>query len=511
MVGRATWAGTTTCLRGLLAAACLSVASAGVARVPGPAPVVQTRAGRLQGTRDSTGLLQFRGVAYAAAPVGERRFRPARPVQPWAGVRPATAFGPWAPQGGSAGPQGDENCLTLNVWTPSLRAARPKAVVVWVHGGAFTGGSGDDFPGQNFARADSLVAVSLNYRLGSFGFLQLGSLLGPAYREAGNLGVLDVVAALRWVHENIAAFGGDPARVTVMGESAGAKLVSAVLATPAADGLFQQVILESGATQAVRDTATAAAVATRLLAALGLRPDQAAQLLTLPTATIIRAQQQLTDGPSGLQLFGPVRDGHTIPDEPLAHLARRPRLRGALVGTNRDEAGLFINLWPSLKQPNAAVLTTLFGANGPAVWRAYEQAQRRQPTDQAWLHTTTDYLYRLASYRLAGTLAAAGPPVWLYRFDYSAPGGPGPVHAQELAYAWNTLGPRAAPAGPARALAANMHRRWVSFIETGTPGANWPTYAPRRPQAMLFDSLSRARPLPAPYEDPQFPNQAFRL
>ncbi|MBO2007666.1 carboxylesterase/lipase family protein [Hymenobacter negativus] len=476
-----------------------------------PGPICQTQTGRLQGTRDTTGVLVFKGVAYAAAPIGAGRFLPPRPLLPWAEVRPAVAFGPRAPQGGNAGPQGDENCLTLNVWTPSLRAARPKAVVVWVHGGSFTGGSGDDFPGQNFARRDSIVAVSINYRLGSFGFLQLGQRLGPAYRQAGNAGVLDVVAALRWVRANIAAFGGDPARVTVMGESAGAKLVSAVLVTPAADGLYQQVILESGGTQAVRDTATAATVTNRLLAALGLRPDQAGQLLKLPTSDIIKAQQKLAAGPSGLQLFGPVLDGLTIPEAPLPHLAHagRPKVR-ALVGTNRDEAGLFMGFWPTLRTPNQPVLTDLFGANGEQVWRAYEQARRTQPTDQAWLRTTTDYLYRLASYRLASTLARAGHAVWLYRFDYQTPGGAGPVHAQELGFVWNTLGTKAV-APTARELSAQMHQRWVRFITTGTPGADWPTYDAKRPQALVFDSVSRARLLNNPYEDAAFPNQAFRL
>ncbi|MDO7849984.1 carboxylesterase/lipase family protein [Hymenobacter convexus] len=477
---------------------------------PGPGPVASTVAGRLQGTREASGGLAFRGVAYAEAPTGAARFRPPQPLRSWSGVRPATAFGPHAPQNTNNAPAGDENCLTLNVWTPSLRAARPKPVVVWVHGGSFTGGSGDDFPGQNFAGADSLVAVSINYRLGSFGFLQLGNLLGPEYRQAGNLGLLDAVAALRWVHANIAAFGGDPGRVTVMGESAGAKLLGAVLATPAADGLYQQVILESGGTQAVRDTATAATVTARLLTALGLRPDQARQFLTLPTADILRAQQQLTAGPNGLQLFGPVRDGRTIPEEPLAHLARKRPLLRALVGTNRDEAGLFMGFWPTLRQPNADVLTNLFGTNGAPVWRAYQQAARTQPTDQAWLRTTTDYLYRLASYRLAGTLARAGHAVWLYRFDYRVPGGAGPVHAQELGFVWNTLGPKAAAAPSAQELARQMHRRWVSFIATGSPGAEWPAYVPTRPQALVFDSVSRAQQF-KPYEDAAFPNQAFHL
>lgn len=437
---------------------------------------------------------------------------PPRPLAPWAGVRAAAAFGPRAAQLRGDAPAGAEDCLTLNVWTPSVRAARRKPVLVWVHGGSFTFGAGDEFPGPRFARHDSLVVVSLNYRLGSLGFLQLSHLLGPAYRQSGNAGLLDAVAALRWVRANIAAFGGDPARVTLMGQSAGAKLIAALLVTPTAAGLFQQVILESGGLQAVRDTATAAAVTARLLSALQLRPDQAGQLLTLPLTALLRAQQQVAAGPAGLQCFGPVQDGATIPPAPVAYLTRpgRPPVR-ALVGTNRDEAGFFVDRWPALRAPNPAVLDTLFGRNGDHVWRAYERARRTQPADQAWLRTTTDYLYRLAVYRLAGQLVAAGQPVWLYRFDYCPPGGPGPVHNQELPYAWNALGPAAGRSAAARALARDLHRRWVAFIATGVPGADWPAYDVKQWRAMVFDSASRAGPLAPPAEDRAFPRQAFRL
>lgn len=495
-----------------LLAGCWLLSTSATPSVPGAGPICQTQAGRLQGTRDATGVITFKGIAYAAAPVGKGRFLPPQPLVPWTGVRLATAFGARAAQSRDTSLLGGEDCLTLNVWTPSVKAARRKPVVVWVHGGSFTGGGSDDFPGPNFARQDSIVAVSINYRLGSLGFLQLSQLLGPTYRQSGNSGVLDAVAALRWVHTNIAAFGGDPARVTVMGESAGAKMVGALLVTPAAKGLFQQVILESGGVQSVRDTATAAAVTARLLAALQLRPDQASQLLTLPTATLIRAQQKITAGPSGLQLFGPVNDGVTIPEMPFTYLAHPGRaVPRALVGTNRDEAALFMGFWPELRQPNPEVLTSLFGANGNQVWKAYQQASQAQPTDQAWLRTTTDYLYRLASYRLADALAQANQPVWLYRFDYRFPGGTGPVHAQELGYVWNTLSPNATKVSDARALAQQMHQRWVRFIATGTPGADWPRYAPARRQALVFDSVSQVKQLAPVYEDPTFPGQAFKL
>lgn len=491
-----------SCLSGLLA---LLLPASLLAQTPNP--IGQTQAGPVQGTRENK-VLVFRGIPYAKQP---NRFLPSQPVAAWQGVRPAITFGPIAAQVSNQGPVGAEDCLTLSVWTPSMRAKRAKAVVVWVHGGSFTGGSSNDFSGPTFA-TDSVVAVSINYRLGSFGFLQLSNLLGPAYRQSANAGLLDAVLALRWVHANISAFGGDPTRVTVMGESAGAKLVSALVVTPAARGLFQQAILESGATQSVRDTATAAIVTQRLLQALNLRPDQAQALLTLPMADIIRAQEKITNGPNGLMLYGPVVDGLTIKEEPLTYLRRPDRASiRVLLGTNRDEAAMFMGFWPALRQPNPEVLTTLLGTNGDTVWQAYQQAHRTMPTDQAWLQTTTDYLYRLATYRLAHTLTQAGQPVWLYRFDYQPTGGTGPIHAQELGYVWNALSPKNVLNPTSQALATQMHEYWIRFITTGNPGRSWPRYTTKRRSLMVFDSVSRAIRQPTPYQDPNFPDQAFRL
>ncbi|WP_324670929.1 carboxylesterase/lipase family protein [Hymenobacter sp. GOD-10R] len=474
--------------------------------------IVRTQAGQLQGKREDD-MLVFRGVAYAEAPVGAQRFRPPQPLKPWRGIRQVTAIGPKATQVSNDKLQGQEDCLALNVWAPATATPKSKkAVVVWVHGGAFTGGTGSDFPGANFAQRDDVVTVSINYRLGSLGFLYLGSALGPAYQNSGNCGLLDAVAALQWVHQNISAFGGDPARVTVMGESAGAKLVSALLVTPAAQGLFQQAILESGSVQCVRDTATAATVTRRLLQELHLAPNQAQQLLTLPPATLMQAQAKIASGPGGLQLFGPVLDGTVITTAPLTYLSRpnRAPLR-VLLGTNRDEAASFMNSWPTLAQPNADVLTPLFGKNGSYVWRAYSSLSQTQPADKAWLTTVTDYLYRMATYRLAQTLVGAAQPVWLYRFDYEPSADQRPVHARELGYAWNSL-PRELSANPtSQQLATLMHHHWVSFIKTGKPEAAWPAYTAADRQVMLFDATSHPTPLPSPYEDPAFPVQGFVL
>jgi para-nitrobenzyl esterase len=481
--------------------------------------IIDTRQGAVQGVQEGP-LRVFRGIPYARPPVGALRFRPPQPLKRQVGVVPAVAFGPRATQGGGpSGVQGREDCLYLNVWAPAAASRPRRPVVVWVHGGAFTGGSGQDHDTWTFAARDSVVVVSFNYRLGSLGFLQIGPQLGKHYAQAGNCGLLDAVAALRWVQRNIAAFGGDPHRVTVMGESAGAKLVGALLATPATQGLFQQVILESGAVQAVRDTATAGAVARQLLHALGTASPR--RLLTLPADSLVRTQARFASGAGGLQVFGPVLDGRTIPLPPLAFLQRkRPGVR-VLLGTNREEARLFSGPGSILAAPNAAALNQVFGArNAPYVWRAYQQLRQTQPELEAWNATLTDYLYRLATYRLAKQLAAQGTPIWLYRFDY-VDATTRPVHAQELAFVWNapvgssagTMAavPLTAPSKAADpALAALMHAHWARFIKTGQPGPDWPAYTPAQPAVMVFKASSQVELIPTSYEDAAFPTQGYQ-
>ncbi|MBX0290017.1 carboxylesterase family protein [Hymenobacter sp. HSC-4F20] len=481
------------------------------------APVVKTKQGRVQGVQEGS-LRVFRGIPYAQPPVGPLRFRPPQPPKRHRNPLAALQFGSKAMQTtGATGVQGSEDCLYLNVWAPATAKRRP--VVVWVHGGAFTGGSSQDNDAWTFAAQDTIVAVSINYRLGSLGFLHLGPRLGPSYAQAGNSGLLDAVAALRWVHQNIAAFGGDPNQVTVMGESAGAKLVGGLLVTPAAQGLFQQVILESGAVQAIRDTATAGAVTRDLLQALHL--PTAGALLTLPADSLVRAQARFANGTGGLQVFGPVLDGKTIVAPPLDYLRQtRPPVR-VLLGTNLEEARLFSGPGSVLHEPNEEGLRLVFGSkNSSYVWQAYQARRGSQPDLDAWNAVLTDYLYRLATYRLADQLAAQGTPTWLYRFDY-ADARTQPIHAQELAFVWNApAGSSAAAAAAATAtapskasnpaLAAAMHAHWARFMKTGQPGPSWPRYTPERREVMLFKADSQAEPVLAPYEDPAFPVQGYQ-
>ena len=236
-------------------------------------PVVKTGQGYLKGINEN-GTLVFKGVPYAAPPVGQLRFMPPAEHAAWKDTLQTTQFGSMATQPAGNKVLGSEDCLYLNIYTPKTDNHK-RAVVVWIHGGSMTNGAGSGKNGHAFADKDDIVTVTINYRLGVFGFLYMGD-VNKSYAASGNNGVLDVVMALKWIRQNIAAFGGDPNRVTIMGESAGAKLLSAVMVSPASKGLFSQVIAESGSVQCIRDTVTAKNARARILHQLGLGPNDAA-------------------------------------------------------------------------------------------------------------------------------------------------------------------------------------------------------------------------------------------
>ena len=288
-------------------------------------PIVQTSYGELRGTR-AEGLHIFRGVPFARPPAGARRFRPPERPAAWAGVRDATRFGPAAPQSlGLLGPvfslgitRMDEDCLSLNVWTPGVDSRR-RPVLVWIHGGAFVLGAGSQslYDGAVLARRGDVVVVTINYRLGSLGFLRLRELSGGRLPASGNEGLLDQIAALEWVRDEIAAFGGDPGNVTIFGESAGAMSCAALLGAPRARGLFHRAILQSGAANYVSPAETASAVAEEFLAALRIRRRRIADLLSLPPERLVEAQARL---------FFTLRPG-LKPVAPLLAAAPRPGSR----------------------------------------------------------------------------------------------------------------------------------------------------------------------------------------
>src|SRR5918998_6599755 len=323
--------------------------------------IVETFDGAVRGAVDQ-GVATFKGLRYAAPPLGERRFAAPAPVEPWDGVRDALAFGPSCPQPETR-PDGwvgeaatDEDCLFLNVFTPAADDAR-RPVMVWFHGGGYTIGSGSWplYDGTNLARRGDVVVVTVNHRLGILGYLQLAH-LDEAERAAGNAGTLDLVASLEWVRDNIARFGGDPGNVTIFGESGGGAKVCSMLAMPAARGLFHRGVVQSGAMQYLRTPDAAAALTDKVLGEVGLPAgDAVADLRSLPADALLAAQQAVSGGsrdPMGGG-FGPVLDGVDLPKHPGKAVQEgvAPDVP-LMIGTTFDEATLFMAGEPAPRDPS---------------------------------------------------------------------------------------------------------------------------------------------------------------
>src|SRR3954471_8315855 len=472
---------------------------------------VETTTGAVQG-RVKDGILDFRGIPYAAPPVGDLRFRPPQPVQPWSRALDATRFGPMAPQNqgametmfGAPPRPMDEDCLTLNVWTPACDEGK-RPVMVWIHGGAFLYGTGATpwYDGRSFAR-DDVVLVTINYRLGALGFLHVDG--------QGNNGILDQVAALEWVRDNIAAFGGDPGNVTAFGESAGAMSVGTLLGLPAAKGLFVKAIPESGAAHSARPVEEAEELAHNFLAELGIDPGPTAvdRLRELPAAALLEAQgkvveREMSAGGRGLP-FSPVVDGVVLPEAPIEAIGKGQAAGvNVLVGTTRDEWRLFSMMDPAIANlDDDGAARRLAGmvrdkSRAPEVVTYYRSTRPDATVSDIWSEIGTEVIFRIPAIRLAEKQSALGNDVYMYRFDYATPvfgGVLGACHALEIPFVFESLDAGAEMfVGPLntdlRTLARRMHESWVAFARTGQPAADglpdWPRYTADRRSTMLFD------------------------
>jgi len=361
---------------------------------------------------------------------------------------------------------------------------------VWIHGGAFVMGAGTLplYSGAGFAARHDIVVVAINYRLGALGFLYLGELLGDAYAR-GNATLLDHVAALEWVRDNIAAFGGDPAQVTVMGESAGAIAIANLLGVPAARDLFHRAILESGAPSLTPNTRADATEVTReVLAGLGVGVEE---LMRLPAEQLLPAQERVFQA-RGLSAFQPCIDGVTLP-RPVIDTLRAGEGANVplLLGSNRDEWALFDVLLGDAA--NLPLQARMRGKLGDAfVDKMHAAYGGNQP---AWLDIFGDLAFRIPMLRLADAHAA---PAYVYRFDWQSPG-LGAAHALELPFVWNRLDTPLArtllgDTDSAQPLATAMHDTWAAFVKTGDPNGgglpHWPRYDRERRPTMLLDRES---------------------
>ena len=468
------------------------------------APRVTTVTGVVEGRTDG-GVDAFLGIPYAAAPFGANRMRPPQPAPPWDGVRAALHYGPTVPKGDYP-PQyqpllpevtiAGEECLNLNVWTPADgRTALP--VLVWVHGGSFMNGSGSvaQYDGTAFAR-DGVVCVTINYRLAAEGFLYLGDPdhLGD---DSANLGLLDQLAALEWVRDNIAAFGGDPARVTVAGESAGAMSVTTLLSMPQSAGLFAQAITQSGATAHTITAEQGRMVGGYLAEALGVPPTREA-IAAVPLDTLVRAASDLVVevqtapdparwGSLAMSLlpFAPVVDGTVLSRHPLEAIkdghGGDVRL---LVGANRDEARLFLvapGIIDAIDEPTLEATASAYGLSpdGLATYRANRPGAG--PGD-VMAAIVSDWFFVVPGIRVAEARAALGRGnTWSYRCDHLDPAdnhGYGSAHATEIPFVFDTATlPSSFPLtgdDPSQTAADTIHGVWVSFVTGGDPG--WAPY-----------------------------------
>ncbi|HEX9068402.1 MAG TPA: carboxylesterase/lipase family protein [Ktedonobacterales bacterium] len=476
--------------------------------------IVKTRSGAVRGTV-AGGVNVFKGIPYAAPPFGANHLRPPQPVPPWSGVRDALAFGPKPPQS-LYPPQvqllippeqvgSGEDCLTLNIWSPSLGpVGRP--VMVWIPGGLFEYHAASASPwydGSHFAR-DGIVCVTINYRVGAEGFLALPE--GNA-----NRGLLDQIAALRWVQENIAAFGGDPGNVTIFGESAGALSVGTLLSMPRAEGLFRRAIAQSGAAHIVTSAATAQRIGQYLAEKLGVAMTREA-FASVPLDRLLTAQEELRAdlqthpdperwGEVVLTMlpWQPVLDGDILPARPIDRIVAGASAGiDIMIGTNIDENRLFLapgGMLDLITDEALAGTVMAYGLPVEASLSAYRAAYPKALPGDLLAALQTDWLWRIPAIRLADAHAKSPSATYMYEFAWRSPqlnGVLGACHALEIAFAFDTLGYGTEPllgASPPQGLADTMHAAWVAFATNGDPG--WPRYDLSRRATMRFDTTSQ--------------------
>ena len=475
--------------------------------------VVTTRQGKVRG-RVADGVNVFKGIPYAAPPVGAHRLRLPQPVAPWSGVRDALAYGPKPPQPPYPPPIDvllpeltvpGEDCLTLNLWSRDLASAG-QPVVVWIPGGAFEyhgTGASPWYDGRRFAR-DGIVCVTINYRVGVDGFLYLGD-------GIANLGLLDQVAALQWVQEHIAAFGGDPGNVTTFGESAGAMSVGTLLAMPRAEGLFRRAIAQSGAAHQGISATTAQRVGQRLAEQLGVAATREA-IATVPLDRLFQAQAALkadllahpdlerwgAEVAVSLMPWQPVVDGDVIPARPIDRIrAGAGADIDLMVGTNTDEQRLFLVPGGAIDQVTAEALAGAVAAYGlpvEATLAAYRAAHPGASAGDLLAAIQTEWYWRIPAIRLADAHATRPVSTYMYEFAWRSPqfeGRLGACHALEIAFVFDTLGHGTEllwGTDPPQPLVDTMHAAWVAFATHGDPG--WPQYDLSRRATMRFDVTS---------------------
>ena len=486
--------------------------------------VVETGCGALEGVFERN-LYSFKGVPYAAPPVGNLRWLPPQPLKSWKGVRPAKEYGTVAPQdvlpfpgiSGEPEPQ-SEDCLFLNVYSPGLDNAR-RPVMVWIHGGAFCMGSGSmqNYRTGTLASNGNIVLVTINYRLGVLGFLNLNELTNGRIPSTGNEGLLDQVAALRWVKDNIAGFGGDPDNVTVFGESAGGMSIGCLLNLPEARGLFHKAVIESAVGEMARPLGMSVEIAREFLKAVNLGPHDISALRSLSVETMLRAQQEVAvKTGQGAAPVIPVADGKVMPKMPLESLEAGLGFKvPMLVGSNLEEDKLFSMMTPGARKIDEeglrkAASRFVAAKDVTKLIDAYRKARsdRGEPVTPFEIYSalSTDVMFRKTAIRIAEAQCKHAPGGYNYLFCWKSPvagGALGACHALEVGFIFGNHDATFCGSGPeADELSGEMQDAWISFARTGNPSCQslgeWPQYSRGR-ASMIFDKNSRI--VKAAYEE----------
>ncbi|MEN8678023.1 MAG: carboxylesterase/lipase family protein [Alteriqipengyuania sp.] len=510
----------------LASLAALTIGAAASAQEPTLAdatPVVETEAGPVQGLEQG-GIDAFLGVRYAAPPLGDLRFQPPAKPEAWEGIADATGYGaPCMQLYSASGPNesemtrriqaifptsteakmDNEDCLFLNVWTPAAGDGGKRPVMVWFHGGGYAYGSGNwpAYNGRNLAEKGAVVVVTVNHRLNAFGYLNLAEKFGEEFAASGNVGNLDLVRSLEWVRDNIAGFGGDPENVTIMGESGGGSKVSHLMAMPAADGLFDKAVIQSGPGVFSGKPAEAADYAAKILDAAGV--ETLDDLRNVRSDEIVEAVRKAT--PSGAMgsgpQFGPIADGTIIPRDPFLPAApEQSRDIPVLIGYNKDEMTLFVAAQPWFGRLTEGTLSAMTGAMGEQAVAAVAAYRKRypdySPTHLAAIAMGTRFVR--GTYLLADQQAkTASAPVYVYRLTWETPIGGGMLrspHTLDIPLMFDNAVESAALVGTgedAQIMADMMSDAWIAFAKTGTPSSEllpeWKPYTTASRNVMELD------------------------
>jgi len=496
----------------------------GPARTSTPADtVVETNAGKVRGYLRN-GIYNFRGMPYGDTTEGANRFLPPQKPKPWPGVYNALGYGSVCPQG--ANPQWKqpewvflhnwdngitgEDCLRVNVWTPSFRGSTRRPVMVWLHGGGWSGGSSQELPsydGENISRRGDIVLVSVNHRLNLFGFTNLAGVGGERYAASGNVGLLDLIASLEWVRDNIANFGGDPGNVTVFGQSGGGSKVCHLMASPLAKGLFHKGIVQSGPTMRSGPVEASLKTASAFLGQLGLTASTLEKIHTLPYAHLQEAYVASAPSSGGFINSGPVMDGKIVASHPFDPVATP---LGAniplLIGNNSHEMVSIAMSNPKYEDMSEAELKELLakplGDRADRVIRAFRnEYPNAKPVDLHGRISCWNGFMGAPTLKLAEIKAAQPAAVYRYVFSWctkALDGRPRAYHCAELAFAFDNIDrcANATGGGPeARALAAKVSQAWINFARNGNPNhsglPNWPALKPGQLNTMVFDTTPK--------------------